>query len=64
MRDRVYGANLDKHKSKGTHWIALYTNTNNVAYFDNFGVENISEKIKISIRNENIITCIIQNASL
>ena len=36
------------------HWIALYTNGNNVPYFDIFGVERISEATKGFIDNKNI----------
>ena len=44
-----YGAhaiNLDEYKSTGTHWIDLYVNGNNEAYFDSFGVEQILKEIK------------------
>ena len=33
--------NLDGNESIGTHWIVLYVNTENVPYFDSFGVEHI-----------------------
>ena len=32
----TYITNLDEFESIGTHWIALYANAENVAYFDNF----------------------------
>ena len=44
-----YGAhaiNLDEYKSTGTHWIDLYVNGNNEAYFDSFGVEQILKEVK------------------
>ena len=37
--------NLDEYKSIGTHWIVLYVNTENVTYFDGFGVEQIAKEI-------------------
>ena len=37
----TYIINLDKYESVGTHWIALYENTENVTYFDSFVVELI-----------------------
>ena len=37
--------NLDEYESIGTHWIGLYTDDNNVTYFDNFGVEYIRRKV-------------------
>ena len=41
--------NLDEFKSIGTHWIALYVNSNNIVYFDSFGVEHIPKEIKTFI---------------
>ena len=38
--------NLDKFKSLGTHWIALYVNIENVTYFNGFGVKHISKEIR------------------
>ena len=43
---------LDKYKSIGTHWIALYMNGNNgnasydATYFDSFGVKDIQRETK------------------
>ena len=47
--------NLDQYESIGTHWIALYVSSQNVAYFDSFGVEHIPKEREI-IGNKNIIT--------
>ena len=33
-RDRAFILNLDKYKSIGTQWIALYVNAENVTYFE------------------------------
>ena len=41
IKDGAYVINLDKYKSMGNHWITLYVNGNNVAYFVSFGVEQI-----------------------
>ena len=41
IRDRAYKIYLDEYDSIGTHWIALYSYTKNVTYFDWFGVEHI-----------------------
>ena len=38
--------NLDKYSDIATHWIALYVQNNDVAYFDSFRVEYISKVIK------------------
>ena len=46
IKDGAYVINLDKFKSIGTHWIALYVNVQNVTYFDSFGVEHIPKEIE------------------
>ena len=55
IKDGAYIINLDEYESIGTHWIALYVNDNDVAYFDSFGVEHIPKEIKKIIVNKNII---------
>ena len=39
----------------GTHWIALYSFTNNVTYFDSFGVEHIPRKIETFIDKSTVV---------
>ena len=56
IRDGTYIINCDENKLKGTHWIALYVNSNNIIYFDSFGVEHIPKEIQRFIGNKNIIT--------
>ena len=41
VKHETYVVNLDKYKSIGAHWIALYGNGNNVTHFDSFGVDSI-----------------------
>ena len=48
--------NLDKYANVGTHWIALYVKSNKVIYFDSFGVEHVSKKIKSFIGHKNTKT--------
>ena len=38
IKDEAYVINLDEFKSKGTHWIALYENVDNIMNFDSFGL--------------------------
>ena len=45
MKDVAYVINLDEYSDIGTHWIALYVQTNDVTYFDSFGVEHIPGEI-------------------
>ena len=44
IKDGAYVINLDDYSDIGTHWIALYSNNNNVTYFDSFGVEHIKKR--------------------
>ena len=50
----AYVINLDEYTDIGTRWIALYVKTNEVIYFDSFGVEHIPKEIKKFISNEDI----------
>ena len=52
IKDGDYLINLDKYKSIGMHWIALYVNGDNVTYFDSFGVEHTPKDIKKIIENK------------
>ena len=45
-KDGPYVTNLDENPDIGKHWVALWVNnSNNVIYFDNFGVEHIPKEI-------------------
>ena len=46
IKDGAYVINLDEHADVGTHWIALFRNKNEIAYFDSFGLEHVSEEVK------------------
>ena len=55
IKDGAYVINLGEYKPIETHWITLYV-SDNVTYFDSFGVENIPKEIKKLISNKNITT--------
>ena len=60
IKDGKFVINLDKEKSIGTHWIALYVNGDNGILrcnllCHNFGVEHIPTKIKKFTGNKNTI---------
>ena len=55
IKDGAYVINLGEYKPTETHWITLYV-SDNVTYFDSFGVENIPKEIKKLISNKNITT--------
>ena len=46
MKNGAYVVNENKWIE--THCTALYVNGNNVTYFGSFGVEHISEELKVS----------------
>ena len=54
VKDGPYVINLDKYKSIGIHWIALYINGDNVTYIDCSGAEHIPKEIKEFIGNKGI----------
>ena len=45
IKDEAYIINLDEYSDIRTHWIVLYLQSNDVTYFDSFGVEHIPKKI-------------------
>ena len=47
VKDGAYVINLDEYSDIGTHWVALYVNGKTATYFNSFGIEHISKKIKI-----------------
>ena len=46
MKDGAYVINLDEFKSIETHWTALHVKSDNIIYFDSFGVKHIPKEIK------------------
>ena len=56
IKDGAYVTNLEEYADVGTHWIALFSNRNEIVYFNSFGVEHVSEEIKEFIGNKNIKT--------
>ena len=45
LKKGAYVINLDEYENTGTHWIALFVKTNEVIYFDSFGIEHIPKEI-------------------
>ena len=39
-KDREYVINLDQNELTGTHWIALFLNSDNITYFDTYSQRN------------------------
>ena len=61
IQDGTYLINLDEYSDTGPHWIALYTDTKTVKYFDSFVVEHITKEIKKFINNKNCFKDIFNN---
>ena len=55
MKDGAHIVDLDRCKSVGMHWIALYVNGDSVTYFNAFGIEHIPKEIKKIIGSKNIL---------
>ena len=53
MKKGAYVINLDHSKNEGTHWIVIFIKSNEVIYFDSFGVEHLPEEIIKSIESAN-----------
>ena len=56
IKDETCIINLDEYSDTGTNWVSLYVNSNDVTYFDSFGVDHIPKEIKKFICNKNIKT--------
>ena len=54
IQDVAYVINLDGFADVDIHWIALFSNSNEIVYFDSFGIEHVPEEIKELIGNKNI----------
>ena len=54
VKNGAYIINLDEYVDVSTHWIALFFNGNEIAYFNSFGVEHVPEEIKKFIAHKNI----------
>ena len=52
IKKGAYVINLDEYGNTDTHWIALFVKTNEVIYFDSFGIEHIPKEINKFIGNE------------
>ena len=48
----AYVINLDEYENTGTHWIAFFVKTNEVIYFNSFGIEHIPKEIEHAIGNK------------
>ena len=53
IKKGAYVINLDEYENTGTHWIALFTKTNEFIYFDSFGIEHIPKEINKFIGSNN-----------
>ena len=54
IKKGAYVINLDEYENTGTHWVALFVKTNEVIYFDSFGIEHIPKEVEHAIGNKEI----------
>ena len=54
IKKGAYVINLDEYENTGTHWVSLFVKTNEVIYFDTFGVEHIPKEINKCIRSKEL----------
>ena len=54
IKKGAYIINLDEYENTGTHWITLFVKTNEVIYFDSFGIEHIPKETEHAIGNKEI----------
>ena len=52
IKKGAYVINLDEYENTGTHWVALFVKTNEIIYFDRFGIEHIPIEINKFINND------------
>ena len=56
IKKGAYVINLDEFKNTGTYWVVLFVKSNEIIYFDSFGVEHIPKQTKKFIENKSIKT--------
>ena len=54
IKKGAYVINLDEYENTCTHWVSLFVKTNEVIYFDSFGIEHIPSEINKFIGNSDI----------
>ena len=54
IKKGAYVINLDEYENTGTHWVSLFVKTNEVIYFDRFGVEHIPKEINKFLRSKEL----------
>ena len=54
IKKGAYVINLYEYENTGTHWVSLFVKTNEVIYFDSFGVEHTPKEINKFIRSKEL----------
>ena len=60
----AYVINLDEYENTATHWIALFIKTNEVIYFDSFGIEHLPKEINKFIRSKELGSAVSNNKKI
>ena len=64
IKKGAYVINLDEYKNTGTHWVSLLVKTNEVIYFDSFGIEHIPIEINKFIRSKELGSAVGSNKKI
>ena len=64
IKKGAYVINLDEYKNTGTHWVYLFVKTNEVIYFDSFGIEHIPKEINKFTRSEELRSAVGSNKKI
>ena len=64
IKKGAYVINLDEYKNTGTHWVSLFVKTNEVIYFDSFGIEHIPKEINKFIRSKELGSAVGSNKKI
>ena len=58
LKNGEYVINLDHSRNTGTHWVVIFVKSNEVIYFDSFGVEYIPKEIMERLKKKDIKTSV------
>ena len=64
MKKGAYVINLDEYKNTGTNCVSLFVKTNEVIYFDSFGIEHIPKEINQFICSKELGSAVGSNKRL
>ena len=64
IKKGAFNLNLNEYKNTGTHWVFLFVKTNEVIYFDSFGIEHIPKEINKFTRSKELGSAVGSNKKI